>query len=126
MHAAAMESLRQRFGEAVAFVKVYVSEAHPTDEWAVYSRQDIDYCQPRTLAERLSAARRLLAEQDIKADFVLAPMDSAVEQQYAAHPERLFLVDPDGKICYVGGMGPFGYKPEELEGVMTERGLANP
>ena len=39
MHAAAMESLRQRFGEAVAFVKVYVSEAHPTDEWAVYSRQ---------------------------------------------------------------------------------------
>ena len=63
MHAAAMESLRQRFGEAVAFVKVYVSEAHPTDEWAVYSRQDIDYCQPRTLAERLSAARGLLVEQ---------------------------------------------------------------
>jgi hypothetical protein len=25
------------------------------------------------------------------------------------------LVDPDGRIVYKGGMGPFGYKPDELE-----------
>ena len=34
----------------VCFAQVYVSEAHPVDEWKVYS--DIDYCQPRTLEER--------------------------------------------------------------------------
>ena len=56
MHAAAMESLRQRFGEAVAFVKVYVSEAHPTDEWAVYSRQ------VRFLTEILDEFRRFVDE----------------------------------------------------------------
>ena len=39
--------------------QVYVSEAHPTDEWAVYS--DIDYCQPTTLDERKQAAQRYLS-----------------------------------------------------------------
>ena len=84
-----MEALRKRFCDRVDFVKVYVSEAHPTDEWAVYTRKDIDYCQPTTLGERLNAARRLLAEEDINATFVLAPMDNLAEQAYAAHPERL-------------------------------------
>ena len=84
-----MEKLRQRFCEQVEFVKVYVSEAHPTDEWAVYTRKDIDYCQPKTLSERLAAARRLLTEEVIEARFVLAPMDNALEQAYAAHPEHL-------------------------------------
>jgi hypothetical protein len=84
-----MEQLRQRFCDQIEFVKVYVSEAHPTDEWAVYARTDIDYCQPKTLSERLRAARRLLAEEEIHARFVLAPMDNALEQTYAAHPERL-------------------------------------
>ena len=64
-----MEKLRQRFCEQVEFVKVYVSEAHPTDEWAVYTRKDIDYCQPKTLSERLAAARRLLTEEVIEARF---------------------------------------------------------
>ena len=31
----------------------YVSEAHPADEWHVYS--DIDYCQPKTLDQRAAA-----------------------------------------------------------------------
>jgi hypothetical protein len=100
-----MEQLREKFCDRIDFVKVYVSEAHPTNEWAVYTKKDIDYCQPTTLGERLSAARRLLAEQDIGATFVLAPMDNTAEQAYAAHPERLYLINPDGTIVYKGGMG---------------------
>ena len=25
------------------------------------------------------------------------------------------LIDPEGRIVYKGGMGPFGYKPDELK-----------
>ena len=34
---------------------------------------------------------------------------------YAAWPERLYLIDKTGKIAYVGGEGPFGFKPRQLK-----------
>jgi len=34
---------------------------------------------------------------------------------YAAWPERLYLVDKIGKIAYVGGEDPFGFKPSGLK-----------
>ena len=88
-----MEKLRQRFCEQVEFVKVYVSEAHPTDEWAVYTRKDIDYCQPKTLSERLAAARRLLTEEVIEARFFPAhslphPMTARTMARLAFWRER--------------------------------------
>ena len=59
-----MEALRRRF-PAVDFVKIYVSEAHPIDEWRCYAEADVDYAQPTRIADRLAAARRLLDENDI-------------------------------------------------------------
>mmetsp|Transcript_16422 Transcript_16422/g.39080 ORF Transcript_16422/g.39080 Transcript_16422/m.39080 type:complete len:115 (-) Transcript_16422:110-454(-) len=107
-----MEDLKQRFGQVCDFVKVYVSEAHPVDEWKVYS--DVDYCQPTTLAERMEASRRLLAENEfISAPLVLDGMDNQAEQLYAAHPERLYVITR-GTVAYKGGKGPFGYQPKEL------------
>ena len=42
-------------------------------------------------------------------------MDDAVMTAYAAWPERLYLIDVDGRVLYAGGRGPFGFKPRELE-----------
>ena len=49
-----MEALRQEFSHAVSFRRVYVSEAHPADEWKIY--RDISYTQPRSLDEREAVA----------------------------------------------------------------------
>ena len=35
-------------------------------------------------------------------------------KSYAALPDRLFLVGKNGKLAYVGGRGPRGFKVEEL------------
>ena len=42
-------------------------------------------------------------------------MDDKLMKEYAAFPERLYIV-LDGKIEYKGGMGPFDYKIDEVEG----------
>jgi cytochrome oxidase Cu insertion factor (SCO1/SenC/PrrC family) len=42
-------------------------------------------------------------------------LDDAVSTAYAAWPDRLYLIDRDGRIAYHGGRGPFGFDPEELE-----------
>jgi len=42
-------------------------------------------------------------------------MDNQVDGLYAAWPERIFVVDRQGKIAYAGRQGPWGFKPEEAE-----------
>jgi hypothetical protein len=40
---------------------------------------------------------------------------------YAAWPERIYVVDPDGTIVYKGGMGPFYFDPGEIVPVLEQR-----
>mmetsp|Transcript_1047 Transcript_1047/g.1214 ORF Transcript_1047/g.1214 Transcript_1047/m.1214 type:complete len:171 (-) Transcript_1047:82-594(-) len=110
-----MEALREKYQGVATFVKVYVSEAHPTDEWKVYA--DIDYCQPVTLKDRAAAAQKLLqACPQIQCAILLDTMSNTAEKTYAAHPERHYIIERDsGTIVYKGGMGPFGYKVEEVD-----------
>lgn len=42
-------------------------------------------------------------------------LDDAVSIAYAAWPDRLYLVDLEGRIAYHGGRGPFGFDPDGLE-----------
>ena len=42
-------------------------------------------------------------------------LDDAVSVAYAAWPDRLYLVDLEGRIAYHGGRGPFGFDPDGLE-----------
>jgi type I thyroxine 5'-deiodinase len=47
-------------------------------------------------------------------------IDDAVNQDYAAWPDRLYLVDLDGTVVYRSGPGPFGFRPEELGAVIED------
>jgi type I thyroxine 5'-deiodinase len=38
-----------------------------------------------------------------------------VSRAYLATPDRLYVVDRDGRIAYRGGPGPFGFNPREME-----------
>ena len=42
-------------------------------------------------------------------------LDNHVSTACAAWPERLVLVDAEGRIAYPGSPGPFGFSPEEAE-----------
>ena len=42
-------------------------------------------------------------------------MRNDAEKAYAAHPERLYVIDRDtGAVAFKGEMGPFGYLPQAL------------
>jgi alkylhydroperoxidase family enzyme len=42
-------------------------------------------------------------------------MQDRVGHLYSGMPDRLFLIDRDGRVAYKGGRGPFGFKVGELE-----------
>ena len=59
---------------------------------------------------------------DLKLPMVIDSLKNSVERSYAAWPDRLFLVDAEGKIAYRGGRGPWGFKPAELEKALEALG----
>ncbi len=105
---------------------IYIREAHPTDGWTfghgVMARMvrsytplaNIDIKDPQSITERRSIAGH--CEEKLQYGFktYVDEMDDHVNTLYVAKPTRLFLIGLDGKVAYAGGIGPLGFKPNEL------------
>ena len=107
-----LRELYAEYSDRVQFLVIYIREAHPTDGWVVNNKYHIR--DPKTMAERRDAAGmcETAAQYDIKT--YVDEMDDAVMIAYAAWPERLYLLDNEGRVVYAGGPGPRGFSPSEL------------
>jgi len=96
---------------------VYINEAHPDDEWQmdVNREEQVVYRQPTTFAERQALAAVLVERLKYRLPLAIDGIDNPADKAYAAWPERIYVIGQGGRIVYKGGMGPFGFKPEEAE-----------
>lgn len=101
------------------FLTVYIREAHPVkdDESATPTNKlaGIIVKQPRTLEERSKVAERCSAVLNIDTPMVVDTIDNRIAQTYQAMPDRLYVIGRDGRVAYMGGPGPFGFNPYEME-----------
>lgn len=51
----------------------------------------------------------------IKFPALIDGFENTVEKAYTGWPDRLYLIDQNGKVAYKSKPGPFGFHPEELE-----------
>jgi len=58
----------------------------------------------------------------IKFPAVLDGFDNSIEKAYTGWPDRIYLIDKQGRIAYKSKPGPFGFKPEELKGALEHVG----
>jgi alkylhydroperoxidase family enzyme len=109
--------LKKRYGDRVEFLAVYVREAHPTDGWREPSndKAGIAIAQPRTPGEREAVASTCSLKLKISMPLLVDGLDDKVGHLYSGMPDRLYLIDRNGRVAYQGGRGPWGYKPGELE-----------
>jgi hypothetical protein len=109
--------LYKRYGNEAAFLCVYVREAHPIDGWRMASNdaRGISIKQPREKDERDGVARKCCASLGITMPLVVDELDDRVGHMYSGMPDRLYVIDREGKVVYKGGRGPFGFKPGEME-----------
>jgi hypothetical protein len=42
-------------------------------------------------------------------------MNDRIGHAYSGMPDRLYVIDADGRVAYKGGRGPFGFRPAEME-----------
>jgi Iodothyronine deiodinase len=108
-----LEEMAGRYAEQVAFLVVYIKEAHPEDGWVLASNraEGIAVHDPASPSEREACAVRL----ELRMPVVIDGMDNETARQYGGWPDRLYLIGRDGRIAFQGEEGPSGFKPEELE-----------
>ena len=132
-----------KFSSLADFVTVYISEAHPSEEANFTGNIEIADHKVRPLSrtdnvssllrdhlqnfeERVQAAEILLDYKKAEDNYEILVdlMDNKAATDYAAMPERLYVV-LEGKIVYEGDMGPFGYKLAEVEKYLETRSKLN-
>jgi Iodothyronine deiodinase len=93
-----------------------VREAHPVDGWSM-GKDPLtkDIFQPKNLADRNKVARTCCTALNITMPMVVDDMNDRIGHAYSGMPDRLYVIDAEGRIAYKGGRGPFGFRPAEME-----------
>lgn len=95
---------------------VYITEAHPSDVWQMQSniKDKVVFASPKSEDERAFLAGACVRKLRIEMPAVLDEFGNSTEEAYTAWPDRLYLIDRQGKVAYKSQPGPFGFQPDEL------------
>ena len=107
-----LQDLYTEYSDRVHFLVIYIREAHPTDGWYMGNHNIRD---PQTIEERQALAGTCEVRMKYGIPTIVDDMDDGVMKTYAAWPDRLYLIDPDRKVAFAGGRGPWGFKPSKLK-----------
>jgi hypothetical protein len=99
---------------------VYIEEAHPSDIWQMRSniREGVVFRNPRSEGERFQVAESCVRTLGIRFPALIDGIDNTVERLYTGWPDRLLLVDREGRVVYKSAPGPFGFDPSNLEAAL--------
>lgn len=99
---------------------LYIREAHPTDgrQSQANVREGILIEDPKTIETREKVAREFAAQFKVSLPILVDGIDNRVEKDYAGMPDRIYIIDRDGKVAYKGAPGPRGFKVSEVPPVL--------
>jgi hypothetical protein len=78
-------------------------------------KDNVLFATPKTMEERSAVAGSCVRKLGIKFPAVIDNIDNKTEQAYTGWPDRLYLIDREGKVAFKSKPGPFGFHPDQLE-----------
>ena len=101
---------------------MYILEAHPSDVWQMRSniRDKVVFASPKDEGERTDVANACVRKLGIKFPAIVDSFENTTETAYTGWPDRIYLIDKEGKVVYKSKPGPFGFKPDELESALKK------
>lgn len=99
------------------FYVVYIEEAHPIDHWVDEDngKDHIEVASEKSLDERCAVAGACLVKLKIRIPAIIDDLSNSTERAYTAWPDRLYVIDQEGRIAYKSAPGPYGFKPKGVE-----------
>lgn len=118
-----LEKTYQDYKDRVDFYLIYLKEAHASDSRR--PNKNIIISQHTTLEERKKAASSCVADLKLSMPLLIDDMKNTVGDAFTGHPDRLFILSPDGTIAYRGDRGPFGFKVDEMKAALEKLLVTN-
>jgi type I thyroxine 5'-deiodinase len=96
---------------------VYILEAHPSDAWQMASnvREHVVFASPKSLDEKDAVADSCVRRLGIRIPALVDDLGNTVERAYTGWPDRLYVIDREGRVAYKSAPGPFGFNPQGVE-----------
>jgi hypothetical protein len=93
------------------FITIYISEAHPDDEWQMDSNraEKLVFNQPKTFDERKKLAGILVERLHYRMPVAIDSLTNDADRAFSGWPERIYVLERGGKVVFKGGLGPFGF-----------------
>jgi hypothetical protein len=101
---------------------VYIREAHPSDAWQmrINLEENVVFASPKNNEERGGVARLCVVKLGIQFPALLDDFENSTELAYTGWPDRIYLIDAEGRVAYKSKPGPFGIHPQELEAALAK------
>lgn len=118
----ALNKLYHEYKDRAEFFVVYIREAHASDGWQmnVNVQQNVIFANPKSYEEKGDLAQLCALKLGIEFPTLIDDFDSSTELAYTGWPDRLYVVDRDGRIAYKAKPGPFGFQPGEMEAALKQ------
>jgi Iodothyronine deiodinase len=77
-------------------------------------KEKIIFATPKNEEERALIAGACVRKLGIKMPAVLDEFGNSTEKAYTGWPDRIYLIDRNGRVAYKSKPGPFGFHADEL------------
>ena len=78
-------------------------------------RVGVAVAQPKDKAGRTAVAAECRERLEMSMPMMVDSLDDRVGNAYSGMPDRLYVIDRDGKVAFQSGRGPFWFNPREME-----------
>jgi hypothetical protein len=102
----AIEKLYADYQGKAHFYVVYIREAHPN-----MAKNQFNIPQPMSREERQRVAKEFAEMLKISLPILVDTIDDQVSKAYAGFPDRVCIIDRDGRVALQGARGPAGFAP---------------
>lgn len=77
-------------------------------------KQGILIASAKVFGERDATAKKCVVKLGIHIPALVDDMHNTTERAYTAWPDRLYVIDREGRIAFKSEAGPFGFHPEAM------------
>jgi len=83
-------------------------------------KQNVVFNSPRDYNERTGVADACVRKLNIEIPALIDGFDNPVERAYTGWPDRLYVIDREGRVVLKSKPGPFGFHPEQVRQKLSE------